>query len=210
MQAFVRRTIIARARLTCLGENMLEPKQSFRVRNMTITAFWDVSPRDNGRGAGTSSVLEDTGLSTSAFSEEFQAREVLVSAFLKDRHVAWMRWFENEIEARCQRTRGGLEIIADVLEEGFEDPKSLALAFIDVVTQTSDLDKEPLAIIGDQKEHLRRLIEQLAVRMGLRNPDIVAATAVAIIEQTIVHTLIAGSPTEAQTARLLFQCLQHA
>ena len=30
------------------------------------------------------------------------------------------------------------------------------------------------------------------------------------VERTIVRTLMTGSLTEAQTARLLFQCLQHA
>lgn len=188
---------------------MLEPKQSVRVRNMTITALWDVFPRDSRRGAGTSYALEGTGVSTSALREEFQASEDLVSAFLKDRHVAWMRWFEHEIEERYQDTRGGLEIIADVLEDGFEDPKSFALAFIDVVIRTSDSDEKPLAIAGDQRAHLRRLIEQLAARMGLRHPDMVAATAVAIIGQTILRRLMDGCPAGAQKARLLFQCLQH-
>ena len=86
----------------------------------------------------------------------------------------------------------------------------LALAFVDVVTQSGDSDKEPFAIVSEQKERLRRFVEQLAVKMGLRHPDVVAATAVVIIDQTIVRTVTTGSLTEAQTARLLFQCLQHA
>jgi AcrR family transcriptional regulator len=209
MQPAPHRTIIVHTRLKCPGENMLEPKQSVHLRDVAIMAFWDVFPRDGSRGGRISHVLEKAGASDPAFYKEDQSKEDIVSVFLNDRHVAWMRWFEKKLETKYTDTGGGLEIIADVLEEGFEDPKSFALAFIDVVTRTSDSDKEPLAIAGDQKEHLRRLIEQLAVRMDLGHPDMVAATAVVIIEQTILRTLMTGSPTEAHTARLRFQCLQH-
>lgn len=209
MQPSVRPPVIVHTRFIWPGENMREPKQSVQLRDGAIMTFWDLFPRNKSRAGQISDVLEKTGACEPAFYKEDQSREDIVSVFLKDRHVDWMRWFQKEIEARYQATRGGLEIIADVLEEGFEDPKSFALAFIDVAIRTSDSDEEPLAIAGDQKEDLRRLIEHLAVSMGLRHPDLVAATAVAIIEQTIVRTLMAGSPTEAPTARLLFQCLQH-
>jgi hypothetical protein len=72
------------------------------------------------------------------------------------------------------------------------------------------LDNEPLAIAREQKEHLRQSTEQLAVKMGLQHPDMAASAAVLVIERTIVRTLMTGSLKEAQTARLLFQCLQHA
>jgi hypothetical protein len=50
----------------------------------------------------------------------------------------------------------------------------------------------------------------LAVRMGLQHPDIAAGAALLIIERTIVWIQLTGSSRETQTARLLFQCLQHS
>ena len=120
-----------------------------------------------------------------------------------------MRWFENEISARYEATGGGLEIIADVLQKGFEDPKCFGLAFIHNLTEGGDFDHEPFAIAREQKEHLGRFIELLAVKMGLQRPDLAASAAVLVIERTIAGTLITGSLKEAQTARLLFECLQH-
>ena len=189
---------------------MLEIKQSAGVRDATITAFWDVFSRDVSLEAEISEVLAIARVPEFASHERFQSKEDLVSAFLKDRHAAWMRWFENEIEPRYKATGGGLEIIADVLQEGFEDPNSFGPAFINVVSECSDFDKEPFAIVGKQKEHLRRFIEQLAVKMGLDHPDVAASAAVLVIERAIVRTLMTGSLTEARTARLLLQCLQHA
>jgi len=106
---------------------MLEIEQSVGFSDAIITAFWDVFCRDGSREAEISEVLALVRVSESAFYEQFQSKEELVSAFLKDRHAMWMRWFEAEIEARYEATGGGLEIIADVLQEGFEDPKCLVL-----------------------------------------------------------------------------------
>jgi hypothetical protein len=117
---------------------------------------------------------------------------------------------ETTIEARYEATGGGLEVIADVLQHGFKDPKCFGCAFINIIVNArGDFDHEPSAI-GEQKDHLRRLIEQLAVKMDLQHPDMAASAAVLAIERTIVRTLMTGSLQQAQNAQLLFQCLQHA
>jgi AcrR family transcriptional regulator len=188
---------------------MLEMRQSVGVSDAIITAFLDVHCREDVREAEISKVLAVAGMSEAAFYEQSQAKEDLVSVFLKDRHAIWMRWFEAEIEARYEATGGGLEIIADVLQTGFEDPKCFGCAFIHIVTEGGDFDNDPFAIVGEQKEHLGRFIELLAVKMGLQHPDMAASAAVLVIERTIVRTLMTGSLKEVQTARLLFQCLQH-
>ena len=173
---------------------MTEIEQSDGVRVAIIPAFLDVFGR-NGNREGEMS------------NPQFQSKEDLVPAFLKDRHVLWMSWFEKEIEARYEATGGGLEIIAEVLQEGFDDPKCFGLAFINIV---ADGEVEPFAIAKKQREHLRRFIEQLAGKMGLQHPEMAAAAAVLVVEQAITRTQMTGSLEEAQTARLLLQCLQHA
>jgi AcrR family transcriptional regulator len=185
-------------------------EQNLGVSDVIITAFWDVFSRDASLEAEISEVLTIAPASEPASYERFQSKEDLVSAFLKDRHAIWMRWFEHEIEVRHEATGGGLEIIADVLQEGCEDPKCFGLAFMNVVTEGGDFDNEPFAIAKEQREHLGRFIKQLAVRMGLQHPDMAACATVRVIERTIVRTLMTGSLKEAQTARLLFRCLQHA
>lgn len=189
---------------------MLEIEQSVGVKDAIITAFWSAFCREGNLETEISELLAIAGVSQSAFYEQFQSKEDLVAAFLKDRHVIWMRWFENEIEARYKAIGGGLEIIADILQKGFEDPKCFGFAFINIVTGGRTFNNEPFAIAREQKEHLGRFIEGLAVRMGLKDPDMAASAAVLIVEQTIVRTLMTGSLKEAQAARLLLQCLQHA
>jgi AcrR family transcriptional regulator len=191
-----------------MEENMLKIEQSVGVKDANIAAFWDVFCRDGSLEAEISKV--QAGMSESVFYQQLQSKEDIVSAFLKDRHAIWMRWFESEIEARYEATGGGLEIIADVLQLGFEDPKCLGCAFINIGTEGGDFVSEPFAIVREQKEDLRRFIQQLAVKMGLHHPDMAASAVVFVIEQTILRTLRTGSLKEAKTARLLFKCLQHA
>ena len=93
---------------------MVKIEQNVGVRDAIITAFWDVFSRDESLEAEISEVLTIAPVSEPASHERFQSKEDPVSAFLKDRHAMWMRWFENEIEASYEATGGGLEIIADV------------------------------------------------------------------------------------------------
>lgn len=140
--------------------------------------------------------------------EPLQSKQTGVLAGVKDRQAIWMDWLENEIEARYQATGGGLEIIADILQSELEDPLHLALGFFNA--EGRRFNGQSFAIAREQSEHLRRFLEQLAVKMGLEHPDLAAAAAVLVVEETILRIRMTGSPEEAQTARLLFQCLQHA
>ena len=138
----------------------------------------------------------------------YKPAEGLAPAVSKTRHTDWLRWFENEVESRYEATGGGLEVIADILLDCFEDPMYRSWLLTDEVTDTGFSDL--LAATGEHKGHLKRCFEILAARMGVRNPDIVAAGAVLVIEKAILWARQTGDLKETETARLLLRCLQHA
>ena len=189
---------------------MLEMQQSLRVWDMTSAVFLDVFRPDRSRDASISEVRAMAGVSEPAFHEQPHSKEDVVWTFLRDHRASWMYWFEKEVVGRYEATGGGLEIIADVLQEGFEDLQCFGLAFVGIATENGALSGEPFVDLGEQKEHLRQVLEELASRIGLQHPDIAASAAVLVIERTIVWARTAERPKAAQTARLLFQCLQHA
>jgi len=154
-------------------------------------------------------VIEGTLVRESTFYEGLQSKEACIRAFLEDRHAMWLRWFQDEIDARYETTGGGLEIIADVLREWFED-SPLRGSVRKVIASKRDLNGQNLEIARRPKDQLRRFVQQLAVKMGFLYPDIAASAAVLIIERTIVMTLMTGDLSELKTAQLLFHCLQHA
>jgi len=181
---------------------MLEMRQISAVWNVTIMVVLD----DLSQKAGLSKVGTMARVIDSAL---YESRGDLAPVTLKNSCATWLRWFENQIEERYEATGGGLEIIADVLQKEFEDPKCFDFASMNIA-QDREFENGQFVAAGEQKDHLRRYLERLAVRMGLQHPDNAASAAVLVIERTIAWTDMTGSPKEAQTARLLFQCLQHA
>lgn len=189
---------------------MLLVRQNAEIRKPVLAAFLSVFNWAFVQEADISEALSMARVSGSVCYAPVQATEESVSAFLKNCHATWMRWFEKEIEARYNATGAGLEIIADVLKVGCEDRPRFSLAFMDIDADVEAFNTETVVIASEQKEHLSRFLEELAARMGLEHPDIAASTAVFVIERSIVWTQMTGSLQEIQAARLLFQCLQHA
>lgn len=187
---------------------MLKINQSIGNTDATIVTSLHVFGPEAGRETEIPMIHPKAGVPV--LEEHVQAKQTNIPPDLKVRHANWMHWFENEIEAKYESTGSGLEIIADVLQEEFEHPECFGLPSTDIFGESRNLISEPLIIAGEQKEHLRRFIEHLAAKMGVQHPDIAAEAAVLVIDETIAHTQMSASPEEAQTARLLFQCLQHA
>lgn len=189
---------------------MLKMRQSLNVPDVTTVVFFDVFYRDLGREASIPKVRAWTELSDSAFGDQSRQIEDVTSELLSDRCAGWLRWFETEIAKRYEATGGGLEIIADVLQRGFDDPSCSGFAFLNLAAGIDSINEDPFAEAEEQKEHLRHFLELLASRMGLQHSDIAAAAAVHVIEQTIGWAREPGRPKETDTARLLLQCLQHS
>lgn len=185
---------------------MLKVKQSIGNTGATVMTSLHVLGREGSGEVGIPNIEATAG--ALCLYGHVQSKQAGVRADLKDCQAIWMNWLENEIEARYEAAGGGLEIIADVLQIGLKDLLRLSLACN--VSEDRTLNSQPFAITKELSEHLRRCIEQLAVMMGLEHPDLTASAAVLVIEDTILRTQMTGSPEEAQTARLLFQCLQHA
>ena len=166
--------------------------------------------RGGFRRAEISRMREETRVAKSTSYERVQSTEDCLRAFLEGRHTTWVRWFQSAIDARYEATGGGLEIIADVLREWFEDSQLRGSAVIKVIVSNRDFIGRNLEVGRKPKDELRRFVEQLAVKMGLQYPDIAASAAVLIVERTIATTLMTADLSELKTAQLLFNCLQHA
>ena len=187
---------------------MLEMRQSIGNMDTAIVTSLQVF---GWKGSGQTQVSEiEAKAAASALHEQHQPTQAIAPADLKDHYASWLRCFKSEIEAKYEATGSGLEIIADVLQEEFEHPRSFGLPCINNVGEARNLRGEHLTITAKQTEDLRRFIEQLAAKMGVQHPSIAATAAVLVIDETIVRNQISASPDDTQTARLLFQCLQHA
>ena len=169
----------------------------------SMVVFYRDSPK-----AEVSRVIKEAGASESHFYGEPQSTEACIRAFLEDRDDLWIRWIQNEIEARYEASGGGLEVIVDALLAWFEDSQ-LHGATLKVMVSNRGFSEQNFEIARKPKEQLRRFVEQLFVKMGIRHPDIGAVAAVQIIERTIAMILTRSDLSELKTAQLLFRCLQN-
>jgi len=169
--------------------------------NAAPVAFWS----DHKQSAST---LELEAMVIGADSGEYRPADDLDGKSPRNDCTAWLRWFENQIERAYEASGGDLEIIADVLEKDFGTLGNFEYA-TPVSTQVDVLGDWHFAS-RDHRKHLMLYLEQLATRMGLRCPEMIASAAVLVIERTIEWARASGESDAAQTARLLFQCLRSA
>jgi AcrR family transcriptional regulator len=180
------------------------------LRDDIINASLELFYRDGIRATDVDQVIKKSGVLETVFYENFHSKDELVSAFLHKRHEVWMKWFTTAVEERYAANGGGLEVLADVLQIWFKDPKFRGCAFINTVAEGGKFDSEPFVIAREHKEDLKKFIRGIATKMNLRDPEEAAAAAVLVIEGAIVRVQMTGDAAEAHNARLLFQCLNHS
>jgi hypothetical protein len=189
---------------------MAKMRQRRETSDAIVVSSLVVFYRSSGRRE-TVPTLEGTRVSESILDQRLRSKEGVIQAFLEGRHAVWVRWFQNEINTRCEANTGcGLEIISDVLREWFEGSQLRCSAVIDPIVPNCDFTGQNLEIGIPPKDQLRRFVELLATRMGLHSPEVAATAAVLIIERTTSVILATGDLSELKTAQLLFECLQHA
>jgi hypothetical protein len=105
---------------------MLEIVLRIGFRDPIVAGALDAFFQEDIPAAEISKAPAIAGVSKSFSNQPSQSKQELLRAFLKDRHA---HWFEQEIEARYHATQGSLEIVANVLQMGFEDSKCLVLPF---------------------------------------------------------------------------------
>src|SRR5215472_17574538 len=97
--------------------NQVKPARDAIVMNSRVVFYRGV------RAPEISRTIEDFRVPESTVYEGLQLKKTCIRAFLEDRDAIWLRRFQTEITARYEATGGGLEIIADVLREWFEDSR---------------------------------------------------------------------------------------
>src|ERR1700729_1014474 len=176
---------------------MLEQAQALNPRDTIVRSSLEIFYRDGIKGTDVNKVIEKAGVSESLFYQNFSSKEDLVLAFLHKRHDIWMAWFTSEVEAKLSQPGAKLEVIADVLQSWFEDPKFRGCAFINTVAEGGKRDSEPFVIARGHKEDLKQFIKGMALKLRLKEPEMAASAGVLVVEGAIVRAQMTGDATEA-------------
>ena len=163
--------------------------------------------RDGIRATGIDKIIAESGVAKMSFYRHFPSKADLISEFLRKRHDNWMAWFTATVTKKLEKTGNGLEVIADALGEWFVEPEFRGCAFINTTSEIPDYEAEQNQIVRDHKAQLESFINQTAVKLGLSAPAKIAATAMVIIEGTIVRAQMTKNPDVVSHCKWLLQMI---
>lgn len=165
--------------------------------------------RDGLRATGIDKIIAESGVAKMSLYRHFASKNDLIAAFLDWRHDYWMNWFTGAVEVRWKR-KAELAVLADALAEWFTQDDFRGCAFINSVAETGATD-EPRHVQQAllHKHGLELYIAELAGRLGLNTPDLVAQEAMLCVEGMIVRAQMRNDPLVVAAGRRLLARIEH-
>ena len=183
---------------------MATPSARERILDTAARLFY----QDGLRATGIDKIIAESGVAKMSLYRHFASKNELIAAFLDRRHESWMRWFEQDVEARFAASPG-LEAIALALADWFSDEDFRGCAFINAVAEVcASGEGTQVAQSVAHKAELAALIGSLARRLGLPEPDAIAEEAMLCVEGMIVRYQMTADPGVVDAGRRLLRRLQ--
>jgi AcrR family transcriptional regulator len=176
---------------------MTQPSARERILDTARSLFY----RDGLRATGIDRIIAESGVAKMSLYRHFPSKNDLIAAFLDWRHTHWMEWFAGSVDARLAATPE-LAVLADALGEWFGQDDFRGCAFINAVAETGAGEEGqhlPRAIV--HKESLEAYIADVARRLGLDEPTLVAQEALLCVEGMIVRAQFRRDPAIVAAGR---------
>ncbi|MEM5277819.1 helix-turn-helix domain-containing protein [Cupriavidus taiwanensis] len=179
---------------------MATPSARDRILDTAARLFY----QEGYRATGIDRIIAESGVAKMSLYRHFASKNALIAAFLARRHDEWMAWFRQQVETRLAE-RPRLDVIADALADWFERDFR-GCAFINVVAEAGDAEAHQQA--AAHKARLEAFVADIAARLGLRDPQAVAAEAMLCIEGMIVRYQVQPDRAVVEAGRRLLGRLQ--
>jgi AcrR family transcriptional regulator len=182
-------------------------QHSVNARERIVRTALKLFYRNGLRATGIDKIIAESGVAKMSFYRYFPSKDDLIAEFLRRRHHNWMAWFTEAVNKRLRKTGSGLEVIADVLGEWFDDPEFRGCAFINTISETPEYEAEQNQIVRDHKAQLELFIREIASQLQLRAPRRVASNAMIIIDGAIVRSQMTRDPNVKSHCRCLLKMI---
>jgi AcrR family transcriptional regulator len=180
---------------------------SVNARERIVQTALRLFYRNGLRATGIDKIIAESGVAKMSFYRYFPSKDDLIAEFLRRRHHNWMAWFAEAVNKRLRKPGSGLEVIADVLGEWFDDPEFRGCAFINTISETPEYEAEKNQIVRDHKAQLELFIREIASQLQLRAPRRVASNAMIIIDGAIVRSQMTRDPDVTSHCRCLLKMI---
>ena len=171
-----------------------------RLTQAAVERFY----RDGFRNVGIDQILDDVGISKTAFYKHFSCKEELMLAALEMQN----RWLQDTFKEMI-REKGGrsaadqLRALFEVVEQVIESPGFHGCIFVNAAIEFP-LPHDPVHQLSVRsKEAILDIVYEIAERAGAPSPQILAEELCMIIEATYVGRVVSSEPGVLETARRL-------
>lgn len=158
--------------------------------------------RDGFRNVGIDQILDDVGISKTAFYKHFESKDDLVLEVLAFHDRWWRTVFQDTI-----RQRGGSDPVAqlramlDVVEDVIESDDYRGCFFVNVAMEFP-LSHDPAhRAAAENKRAIEGVVRELATRAGVEDPQAMAEELCLVMEGAYVTHQVTGSPATGAIAR---------
>jgi AcrR family transcriptional regulator len=169
-----------------------------RLVQVAVERFY----RDGFRNVGIDQILDDVGISKTAFYKHFTCKEDLMLAAL-EMQGQWLQETFREM-IRSQGGRGAadqLRALFDVVEQIIEQDGFHGCIFVNAAIEFP-LPHTPVhRLSARNKEAILGIVHEIAERAGARAPEQLAQELCMIIDATYVGRVVTGDPGVIATAR---------
>jgi AcrR family transcriptional regulator len=178
-----------------------------RLTRAAVQRFY----RDGFRNVGIDQILDDVGISKTAFYKHFTCKEELMVAALEAQNQWLQQSFRDMIREHGGRAAADqLRALFDVVETIIEQDGFHGCIFVNAAIEFP-LPHDPvhqLSVVS--KDAIFDIVYEIAERAGADSPELLAQELCMIIDATYVGRVVTGRRDVIATARRMAECLIQA
>lgn len=169
-----------------------------RLTEAAVQRFY----RDGFRNVGIDQILDDVGISKTAFYKHFQSKDELMLAALELQNQWLQKTFRERIRAQGGRAAvDQLRALFDVVEEVIDRDDFRGCIFINAAIEFPLPHHPAHELAARNKGAIADIVYELAERAGARSPEKLTQELCMIIDATYVGRVITGERTPLEIAR---------
>ena len=160
--------------------------------------------RDGFRNVGIDQVMDDVGISKTAFYKHFRSKDELMLAVLEKQN----RWLQETFREMVQERAGAgasapelLRAVMDVVEQIIENDEFQGCIFVNVAMEFP-LPHQPAHVAAaEHKRAIEAYVKELAATAGAADPPALARELCLVMEGAYVTRQVTGDPGTIAVAR---------
>ena len=160
--------------------------------------------RDGFRNVGLDQVLEEVGISKTAFYKHFESKDQLLLAALEEQNLRLQQIFRERVRQEGGRAaRDQLRALFDVVEQIADSDEFQGCIFINAAIEFPRAHEPAHVAAAQSKQAIEELVHEIAERAGAAAPELLARELCLIMDGAYVGRQIGATPDTLHTARRL-------